>query len=248
MFDRLGRSLTAAFLLALPTGAALADGMPGSRTYGGVTEVRPYTWSGFYLGLQAGGAWSEDTWTTFNGGASGSVKADDSSYLVGGQAGIMGQWGRFVAGVEVSYAGVKLENQGNITGGGAEFRVKDLLLATGRLGYAFDRSLIYAKGGWANAEVEANVFTGATLSGTSGGRESGWTVGGGWDYAITRSVSIGVEYNYIRLDVDDRTYKLEPGFSCSPTCGSRDVDPTIQTVALRLNFKIGDDSAYAPLK
>ena len=77
-------------------------------------------------------------------------------------------------------------------------KIDDLWTVTGRLGYAWDRSLTYVKGGYANGRVSYDTFV--TSSGlpttTSKAREGGWTLGAGWEYAFWQNVSLALEYDW----------------------------------------------------
>ena len=70
------------------------------------------------------------------------------------------------------------------------------------MGVAFDRVLIYATGGAAIADVSntynANVIAPVSLfvSGKVSHTRVGWTVGGGFDYAINDNWSVGAQYRY----------------------------------------------------
>lgn len=60
-----------------------------------------YNWTGFYVGGNAGGAWSKTDWTFFNGGNSEAFSQDASSWIAGGQIGYRYQFGpNWVLGVE----------------------------------------------------------------------------------------------------------------------------------------------------
>lgn len=87
-------------------------------------------------------------------------------------------------------------------GCGGQFgtHVEALGLFSGRLGYAWDRTLLYVKGGAAVAS-EKYVFqlAGVGLSLTPADTRFGWLVGGGLEYGLTANWSIKVEYNYIDL-------------------------------------------------
>jgi outer membrane immunogenic protein len=77
----------------------------------------------------------------------------------------------------------------------------------GRLGLLLNpRLLVYATGGWAVGQVDYSLhasevgFVGtskATLR--SSGLESGYTLGGGLETALTRNLSLKIEYQYINL-------------------------------------------------
>jgi outer membrane immunogenic protein len=71
----------------------------------------------------------------------------------------------------------------------------------GRLGYAWDRYLIYATGGvaWTRATVGANFVPFVGAPGTFGNDSAvltGSTFGGGLEYALWNNVSLGVEGRY----------------------------------------------------
>jgi outer membrane immunogenic protein len=74
---------------------------------------------------------------------------------------------------------------------------KDYGSIRGRLGFAFDRFLIFGTGGWATGNPStAFAPTGAAPFVTTGGRSNGWTAGGGLEYAITDTILARVEYRY----------------------------------------------------
>jgi outer membrane immunogenic protein len=74
----------------------------------------------------------------------------------------------------------------------------------GRAGIAFDRVLIYATGGAAFAGIKNFYNTNITIPALPGGplfgsvskTRTGWTVGGGIEYAVTNNWSVGAEYRY----------------------------------------------------
>jgi outer membrane immunogenic protein len=83
-------------------------------------------------------------------------------------------------------------------------------MITGRLGYAWDRALIYVKGGAAFVEVRSSVAdTCATVAIGCGNwlistaakeTVTTWTIGGGIEWAFTPNWSIKGEYMFIGLD------------------------------------------------
>ena len=82
--------------------------------------------------------------------------------------------------------------------------------------------------------------------GSSSERHNGWTIGAGLEYAFTREVIFGVEYNYIDLES-----KRHVGTTtAAPFVYVVDVDPgPISTVTARLSFKLGREAPPpAPLK
>lgn len=229
--------------LALMTGGAVADGLSHR---GSIKDAdQPFSWRGFYVGLHAGGARSDTDWSFFNGvnKTPEAFSQSASSAMFGGQAGLLWQWGNVVAGVEIAYSDLDLSETTKALKTNNRTRtseINDLFLATIRLGYARDRWLAYAKGGYANAEVDfaSNRASDSQLLSTSSDRESGWTIGGGLEYALTQSISLGVEYTFVHLNIDDRNQVASPGF-CPAPCTVTDAESDIHSITARLNFKLG---------
>jgi outer membrane immunogenic protein len=67
-----------------------------------------------------------------------------------------------------------------------------------RAGIAFDRVLLYATGGAAFAGITTVYTTGVPffITESDSKTRSGWTVGGGLEYALTNTCSIRAEYRY----------------------------------------------------
>ena len=204
-----------------------------------------YTWTGFYVGGNLGGAWSTTDWTFFNGATFEPISQEASKWVAGGQVGYLYQLNpNWVAGIEVSWSGTDLTKTSNsvaVADRVRESKITDLLLFTGRIGYASNNWLGYLKGGYANSRVGFNTLvtsTGLTTT-TSSDRDGGWTVGGGIEYVLNSYVSAGVEYNFVRVNIADRDQFVSPGFVTPETVKSAHAD--IQTVWARLNFR------FAPL-
>src|SRR4051794_13088964 len=209
---------------ALLAGVACAIAAPGfaadlSRpvpyTKAPIAEpVSAYSWSGFYLGANAGAKWAnfrED----FSSGAFtplGFRGDSDVSWLAGGQLGFMWQTGQFVFGIEGDIDATHLHNSFTAAGivgvspfaNGDTFAAKNdwQASARGRLGWAFDRTLLYVTGGgaWANLKTTA-TFVGNPVTVLTNERTLfGWSLGGGIDYGIAPGWSIGAEYRYTRFE------------------------------------------------
>ncbi|MGA9037702.1 MAG: outer membrane beta-barrel protein, partial [Pseudolabrys sp.] len=147
----------------------------------------------------------------------------------------------WVVGIEASWSGTNLKETSTSIAVADRFRqskITDLLLVTGRFGYAANNWLGYIKGGYANSNVDFHTSVASTglTSTTSSGRDGGWTVGGGIEYAFNPYVSAGVEYNFARINVGDRNQAVTPGFVAPETVTNAHAD--IQTVWARLNFRL----------
>ncbi len=221
----------------------------------GTTSYGTANWSGLYVGLHAGGAWTDLAWNIRREGLVPETVAGtdvDSGFLAGGHLGYNMQWSNLVLGAEVSIAGGDLDGhsaRNALTGLANEASIGGIFTATARLGWAFDRWLAYVKGGYASANIDftTDLLVNAVLTTTShsSGREDGWTLGGGLEYAFSPNVIIGLEYNYFDFDAGDR---LNAGV-LPIVVDHRDVDAELHTVTARVSFKFGrEPEPYVPLK
>jgi outer membrane immunogenic protein len=215
-----------------------------------------FDWSGYYAGAHLGLATAEAESTEvifpnspelFQAATYGN---SENSVTGGVQAGWQRQFGKLVAGVEVGFNMLRFDNTElsplllNVVTGASDLarsvEVRDILLLTGRVGYADGRWLAYAKGGLANGEVDVDYrqfSTDATTS--SSGREMGWTAGVGIDYALTPNLFLGIEYNFIHFRAD-----IVPPPIVFPPTQFNDLDVDIQNVVVRLNYRFGACCAW----
>jgi outer membrane immunogenic protein len=122
----------------------------------------------------------------------------------GGHVGYDLQINQWVIGVEGSVDGTSLSNTAAIAFPDGSFLTAHTKAdiqgsIRGRLGIAFDRALIYATGGVAFGGFNTDVTFAAPPFFASANRSNtrtGWTVGGGIEYAITNNWSIGAEYRF----------------------------------------------------
>jgi outer membrane immunogenic protein len=179
-----------------------------------------YNWTGFYVGLEAGGGWASSTTTvvttpgTSNPPGTVLPALDYSGALGGFYGGYNYQFGQFVVGIDGDYTWADLSAHSTDVGVAAPFDVAThndninwVATATGRVGYAgWDRWLFFAKGGWAWAGFEGSTNstnaagTVATAVETSQETRDGWTVGGGIELAVTPNVIFKLEYDYVKFD------------------------------------------------
>jgi outer membrane immunogenic protein len=194
-----------------------------------------YAWTGFYIGGHLGAGVSRSSWSDPLTGGSDTFSSA-AGFLGGGQIGANYQWNRvLVLGVEADF------NWTGVKGSGAD-SLGDALSAdtqwtstvAGRVGAAFDRLLIYGKGGAAFAR-DRNSFT--DLAGNSASRafnRSGWTAGVGLEYGISKNWSAKIEYDYL-------SFGAQPlGFSTvTPTTFASSAGLNIQEVKAGINFRFG---------
>ncbi|ETR75220.1 membrane protein [Afipia sp. P52-10] len=193
--------------LALATPAAAADLGVRYPTKAPPPVVAPiWNWTGFYIGINGGYGWGNSNWTHAVLGPEGSHKTDGGT--VGGQIGYNWQVGQFVFGLEAqgnwadfSGSNVSLANPAFTN----HTKIDAFGLFTGKLGYAWDQVLLYAKGG---AAVVSADYSFGGLPGGGNASETRWgaTVGAGIEYAFAPNWSAGLEYNHLFLESKNVTF------------------------------------------
>src|SRR5580700_3342408 len=222
--------------IALTGSAAFAADLP-SRAPPPVYLPPPpiFTWTGIYIGGQIGYAWGTGSnnfneFDPFTGTAFATSAGGTPNGVIGGaHVGYQYQFNQLVLGLEGTVDGTSLRNNAvaSLPFFGGRFNVNASTNADvqgsirGRLGVAWDRALIYATGGVAFGGFNTNVrfngtdfATGAPFfaSGSISSTRTGWTVGGGIDYAITNNWSIFAEYRYTNFgSISENNFGQLPG-------------------------------------
>jgi outer membrane immunogenic protein len=242
-------AIVAGMLAAAAVGPAQAADLWGPDHGGSIKDAPPpyvFSWTGFYIGAQAGlltgdtqgkprfGCFAGDA-LCFAAEQFFSTDYDMTGGLYGGQIGYNFQWpGGAVVGIEGSFAGSTANGDGP-SGVGLLVSERDvdwLATLTGRAGYAFGRSLVYVKGGVAWADINTDVRVGGIHILSGGETHLGWTVGVGYEHAITDRVTARLEYAHIDFDSEDHTLKLG-GF---PLLRS-EVEAEFDSLTLGINYK-----------
>lgn len=145
-----------------------------------------FSWTGFYVGAHAGYGWGRSTAITIFGAQ---FPMNTSGAMVGAQLGYNYQINSVVLGVEadLSYAAIgghidPLTARNNMLGS-----------VRARAGLAVDRSLFYVTGGLG---IQNASFTSGALLGAEKYTRVGWTIGAGYEYAITNNWTVKAEYMY----------------------------------------------------
>ncbi|MGA2997606.1 outer membrane protein [Bradyrhizobium sp.] len=168
-----------------------------------------YDWSGFYIGINGGGGTSRFDWNADGFGDEGSHNATGGT--VGGQVGYRWQMSSVVFGLEAqgNWADFKGNNVSLLFAPNQnQTKIDAFGLFTGQIGYAWDRTLLYVKGGAAVTDNKYAVFSapgGFVLDNTN---ETRWgaAVGVGIEYAFAPNWSLGFEYDHLFMgnkDVND---------------------------------------------
>jgi outer membrane immunogenic protein len=272
----------AALALAMPLAAQAAD-LPARPMYKApVAAPVPYfSWTGCYIGGNLGGKWEAHrdgsvTIPGVGGLATSTFVFDDGSgnnngsFVGGGQVGCNYQSGQFVFGIEGDFDWSHLND--SVTVGpvfplnfvpGDTFSWNSRWQASlrGRVGYAWDRTLLYVTGGiaWTNVNFTANWLP-ATCTSTNGQivaacpglvasdqqTLTGATVGAGLEYAITNNLIAGIEGRYTwygSQTFNTGTVPILPtatgGFVTSPTSASLKLNTAEVLARLSWKFDFG---------
>jgi outer membrane immunogenic protein len=225
-----------------------------------------YSWTGFYIGVNAGGAWTDSNPTTttistlagyFNPdsaaaiGIVGNQRIRTTGFTGGVTAGYNWQANNWLLGIEsdFNYFGVKGSSSG--TGvypccAGTNW----LITVRGRVGVLVTPAfLLYGTGGLAVANVNAsyfftdNVFAPflATESALISTTRYGWTAGIGGEYALMNGWSIKAEYLYVdlgRASVSTNSLNAPIG-AVSTNVFTHTVDLRSNIARVGLNYKFG---------
>jgi outer membrane immunogenic protein len=204
-----------ASLVGLTTTAALV--------LGGISAAQAQTsWSGFYLGANVGAAWTDIDASFANvpgpvvGGGDGTYSLDGTGFIGGLHAGFNWQSQQLVLGLEgdISWLGANGESAAVTISpvlfpGFSETLSAEtnwIAMLRARIGWAFTPSLMaYLTGGFAWGDVDVGytaALTGAgasTFSASDSSTNTGWTIGGGLEWALTRNWLVRAEYLYVDL-------------------------------------------------
>lgn len=215
---RLFIALLAGGAIVASAAAASAADLPARMPTKAPMAPLPYNWTGFYAGLNLGGSWGRQD-NSLVSVSTGGTLAENSDhidgFIGGGQIGYNWQFNQWVFGLEADFQGSAQKGDGTFTLAGVSNPNLLVVPATtvayddkltwfgtvrGRVGWAFDRWLPYITGGWAygHGEVNGTTTIGTVVTSFSGSHDySGWTIGGGVEWAFYNNWSAKLEYLYI---------------------------------------------------
>jgi outer membrane immunogenic protein len=216
---------------AMITSAHAADlSTKQSRTPPAAYTPQAINWTGFYVGAHFGGAWSRANWTNPVSGLSDNLTS--GGVLGGAQVGVNYQVDSVVFGVEGDFSGTSLKpSDTDAAGFMHSTSTYWTSTVTGRLGYAINRALFFAKGGVAFANEKDSVTSPlGVMSSTGVNTRVGWTAGGGMEYALDHNWSAKIEYDYLGLGSQS-----VPAVALAGAPGS--VDLNIQRIIAGINYR-----------
>ena len=230
----LGSSTATVVALALTSAAAADRDSIKDDQYD-----RPFIWSGAFVGAHLGQRWGDDRVTIEDGEFRKAISLDPRSIVGGLQGGFNVQAGGVILGLE---ADVTFGNSGS------SFADQDAVARvtvgthgtlTARLGLPVGQFMPYVKGGhaWTWMSVYGDILpdgapSGGRLEIQASEKVTGWTIGGGLEYALRGNWTARAEYlftDYGSLSTtsrEGRTHRYD--------------DLDTHSVRFGLNYKLGD--------
>lgn len=209
----------------------------------------PFSWTGMYAGLHAGGAIGDLAYKDTVLSApivEGRGELDASGFLGGVQLGLNKQFGSVVLGGELSVSGgdISGSQQGCMTvflgpiDDKCSARINWLITALANVGYAYNRWLFTGSAGWSIAGADYSYDVGAiglpTLPASTNETLDGFTYGAGLKYALTNDLSLGIDYVHADLEGRGEIF-MKPIFGYGK--GEREFDLDIWRA--QVNLKLG---------
>ncbi len=250
-----GMAAGMALLLGASRASAADLGVPVAPAPAYYPAATVYDWGGGYIGINGGYAFGQSEWGSdpFNpSGLSSTGNFQVKGGLVGATAGVSGQWDAWVLGVEGDFDWQGLSGSSNsafctsilsspaaqLAGAGLSCKTQSNWVGTlrARLGYAWDRVLVYGTAGGAGVNVQT------ALNGLPAqtNPEFGWTVGGGLEWAFAEHWTAKVEYLFVDLAGNA---VCNHGYSCGYDSATATAVSTVRLneniIRVGVNFKYG---------
>jgi outer membrane immunogenic protein len=247
------RLLLAAGAVVLSIASAHAADMAVKAPVYTKAIAAPYSWSGWYLGVNAGiGVGRDFTGENF-GGATPASYFGPLGAIGGGQIGYNWQLGNWVLGLESDIQASGMQDSygcGLLCNGNGSLTWNQKLSWFGttraRLGLASGPVLSYVTAGAAYGGVQTSVTNSVIFAGTGGATfkdtRGGWTVGSGVEASLGGYWTGKIEYLYVDLGTQKGAYNF---VGVVPTFIGSDIRENIFRAGL--NYRIGGNAVTAPM-
>ena len=213
----------------------------------------PFSWTGFYIGGNFGGAWfhGDDLTDSLIGVDFGHAGNNNGVFIGGGQVGFNYQVNNVVLGVEGDFDWAANNNNSTAIiisgiGLGHSFLVSGNnrwgATLAGRIGWTpSERVLFYVKGGggWVGADgiTITDVTTGISVSDGGNHTLSGWLVGGGLEWAFAENWSVRFEYDFLGLNNRTFTVPVTSPFAFAGDTFTTGNNRNFQMATIGLNYR-----------
>ena len=230
------KTLLAATALTALSAPAFAADLPSRQMAPAapVAYAPVFTWTGFYVGVNAGYGFTNSKDIAFVNTVTGAStvfsNGDDGGFVGGGQLGYNWQTGAFVFGVETDIQYADFGGNRNF-GAFGTFGSSGNYFGTvrGRLGFAMDRTLLYATGGLAYGDIGDSLFG-------SNDTRVGYTLGAGVEYAFTNNWTAKLEGLYVNIDRGNRFGVVAVGANNFAVNQGKNNDFAVVRVGLNYKF------------
>lgn len=237
--------------LAISVASASAADLAPRYTKAPTMAVAPvYSWTGCYIGVEGGGNWGRSQHylndpTSPNFGLPETERFSLSGGLAGGTVGCNYQFANHVVvGIENDLSWTNKSGSSPLI---APFNLTETASTSeswldtlrGRVGYSFDRVLVYGTGGVAFAREAFQLVDPVTGFGGYSSTVTGWTAGGGLEYAFLDNWSAKIEY--LHADFGNKSYPFAPNSTGLRAGGfsPRIVSLSDDIVRVGVNYKFG---------
>jgi outer membrane immunogenic protein len=234
----------------MPCCRSLLAALAVSGLFSSAATAADLDWQGCYVGIHAGAGHAKtgftntaDTTDFGHLGPGDSFGYGFSGTIGGGQVGCNRRIDQWVVGVEGTLAGASIKGNAQdlaiLNDDVFTTKISSVATFTGRVGYAWNDLLLYAKGGYAGANVRFSVSDTVSAGGSPVGSgsqthwQNGWTIGGGMEYAINPTWIVGLEYAYLNL----RSANYDVGGGSGSY--AFDVKNRSQQVLARVSYRFG---------
>ena len=183
-------------VLALFGASALASDLPTKAPVNKTPiAAPPYNWSGFYVGANFGGAWTNGSLNIPGNNFYGGI----TEFIGGVQAGYNFQAGHLLLGIEGDFDWASFNHPALPVPTLGSVSHRWMSTVAGRVGLVNDRWLVFAKlgGGWVHSDATVNVPGSPIWNGSS--TNGGWLIGGGIEYGFKAHWTVKLEYDYLAL-------------------------------------------------
>jgi outer membrane immunogenic protein len=242
-------AIVAAGLLWLAGFAGAASGADlAARPYAKAPAVAApiYDWSGFYVGLNGGGASSHQCLTVTSVAGNAVFPNSEGCHnatggLAGGQAGYRWQMANWVFGLEAQGDWASLKGSTASLAAIIPFtnqtRIDALGLFTGQAGYAWNNVLVYVKGGAAVTDNKYSSFFTATGIQFNQASDSRWggVVGTGLEIGFAPNWSVAIEYDHLFMGNPSVTFPA----SAIAVTRSDNIRQDVDMATARVNYRFG---------
>ncbi|MFG1214223.1 outer membrane protein [Xanthobacter flavus] len=192
---------------------AVSVGAPHGALAAPPVEQPAFSWTGVTVGLDVGYAWAQASGNDCNW-----ARTTCPAYSTGADGILGGVYVAFNWQVDHIVLGIEGDIEGSAVTGTSTFSSPFASYLFGhevdenwqgslraRLGYAFDRTLVYVTGGVAYADVFNNVWRLGKSFHAYGETRPGWTVGAGVEQALSDHFTARLEYRYTGFDSSENS-------------------------------------------